>query len=118
MTTEPSGDPAERPGYSIRALLLGCMRRVQVPRGFLRTLRRHLHRERLSWHAPRSEQRLLDVVLGQAREAVIELARLSEYQHSFDPWLFHEPVRLGGGGTSLLRALGWTQAPAWRMAQN
>jgi hypothetical protein len=50
-------------------------------RCFLRALWRHFYRRWLARNAPRSKQLLLDVIFGFAREAIIELARLTEYQH-------------------------------------
>jgi hypothetical protein len=59
----------------------GRMRRIQMRRCFLRALWRHFYRRWLARNAPRPKQLLLDVIFGFAREAIIELARLTEYQH-------------------------------------
>src|SRR5258708_25968618 len=61
------------------------MRRIQMRRCFLGALWRHFCRRWLARNAPWSKPLLLDIILGFAREAIIELARLAEYQH------FHAP---------------------------
>jgi hypothetical protein len=71
--------------------LLGGVGRIQMLWRFLFALWRHLRRRRYAGNASRSEQLPLDVILGFAREAVIELARLSEYQHFSAPHLFRKP---------------------------
>jgi hypothetical protein len=62
-------------------LRLRSMGRIQVRRGFLCALGCHLRRRWPAGNTSRSEQLLLDVILGFPRKAIIELARWTEYQH-------------------------------------
>jgi hypothetical protein len=58
------------------------MWRISVRWRFLCTLRRHLGREWPAGNTAGAQQLLLDVVLGLARLAIIELARRTKYKHT------------------------------------
>jgi hypothetical protein len=76
-----SGEPMRRSPVSLLDSGLRSMGRIQVRRRFLCTLGRHLCWRRNAGNTSGPKQLLLDVILGFPREAIIELARWTKYQH-------------------------------------